>query len=270
MASETSHAAWQTERRFAVRVLPEDGPPADLATGLTEFLDAFDLAFEWLNREDPARNGAAALAIFETRDGLSEEVWTYPPAQPGNPEQLVARLGFDPVTWQGVPEFLAGERKRRPLQLARATAARANFLPDSSASTRSSTAVLEAPSPTADYAAEAERATSVVPSLAQPVAWLEQEEFIPTDYQPAGIDGKERATLRAATAGKWIGARARAAWDDPLSRYCLLSASVSLWLSLGFADPQFLLLLLLFLPALWWRQRDGGAPAAEADDEDWL
>jgi len=62
----------------------------------------------------------------------------------------------------------------------------------------------------------------------------------------------------------------RATWDDPASRYCLVFSSVSLWLSLGFADPQFLLLLLVFLPALWWRQRDRGASVAEADDEDWL
>ena len=82
MAQETRHAAWQTERSFAVRLLPEAGPPTDLASGLTEFLDAFDLASEWVSREDPARNGAATLAIIETRDGVTEEVWTYPPGPP--------------------------------------------------------------------------------------------------------------------------------------------------------------------------------------------
>jgi hypothetical protein len=82
MANETRHAAWQTERRFAVRLLPEDGPPADLASGLTEFLDAFDLASEWVSREDPARDGTASLAIVETHDGVAEEVWTYTPGQP--------------------------------------------------------------------------------------------------------------------------------------------------------------------------------------------
>ena len=58
--------------------LLQGGPPTELADGLTEF-DAFDLAFEWLNREDPARTGSATLAIVETCDGVSEEVWTYPP-----------------------------------------------------------------------------------------------------------------------------------------------------------------------------------------------
>ena len=76
MAQETRHAAWQTERSFAVRLLPEAGPPTDLASGLTEFLDAFDLASEWVSREDPARDGAASLAIIETRDGVPEEVST--------------------------------------------------------------------------------------------------------------------------------------------------------------------------------------------------
>src|SRR5437868_15195214 len=63
MANETRHAAWQTERSFVVRILPEDGPPADLARGLTEFLDAFDFASEWVSREDPARDGTSRLAI---------------------------------------------------------------------------------------------------------------------------------------------------------------------------------------------------------------
>src|SRR5260370_649467 len=58
-SSETRHAAWQTERRFAVRLSPEGGPPTELADGLTEFLDAFDLAFDWLNREDPTRTCVA-------------------------------------------------------------------------------------------------------------------------------------------------------------------------------------------------------------------
>jgi hypothetical protein len=101
MASETRHAAWQTERSFAVKVLPEEGPPADLAGGFSEFLDAFDVAVEWVNREDPPRDGAATLAIFETRDGVTEEVWTYPPAQPGAADNLVVRLGFNPLTWTG-------------------------------------------------------------------------------------------------------------------------------------------------------------------------
>lgn len=113
MAQETRHAAWQTERSFAVRLLPEAGPPTDLASGLTEFLDAFDLASEWVSREDPARDGAASLAIIETRDGVPEEVWTYPPPEPVEREDLTARLGFNPVTWVGVPEFSGDDHRSR-------------------------------------------------------------------------------------------------------------------------------------------------------------
>ena len=105
MAHETRHAAWQTERRFAVRLLPEDGPPADLADGLTEFLDAFDLASEWASREDPARDGTARLAIVETQDGVAEEVWTYTPGQPA-PD-------LSPLSWTAVPEFPSRQRKSR-------------------------------------------------------------------------------------------------------------------------------------------------------------
>jgi hypothetical protein len=217
MAQEIRHAAWQTERSFAVRLLPEDGPPADLASGLTEFLDAFDLASEWVSREDPTRNGAATLAIIETRDGVPEEVWTYPPGPPVGGQELTARLGFNPLTWVGVPEFNAAERVW----------------------------------PVAD------RAPTVLPSTPPPLALLEPE-IETTETAPA-----------AETPRRSVRTMARAAWDDRLSRCCLIACGLSLWFTVGLADPQFLLPLLGFGPALWWRQRDR-ASAPEADAEDWL
>jgi len=126
--SETRHAAWRTERRFAVRLLPEGGPPTELADGLTEFFDAFDLAFEWLNREDPARTGGATLAIVETSDGVSEEVWTYPPL-PSSGEELTARLGFNPANWVGSPGYHKNERKSRLRQRVGADEPRADEAP---------------------------------------------------------------------------------------------------------------------------------------------
>ena len=112
MAGESRHAAWQKERSFAVKLLPEQGPPADLARGIPEFLDAIDFAFEWLNREDPSRRGTPSLAIFETRGGEVEAVWSYPPAPPEGPA-LVELFGFNPVTWKsGVPEYSAVEARR--------------------------------------------------------------------------------------------------------------------------------------------------------------
>jgi hypothetical protein len=226
MAQETRHAAWQTERSFAVRLVPEDGPPADLATGLTEFLDAFDLASDWLSREDPARDGAATLAIVETRDGVTAEVWTYPPAQPAGGQELIARLGFNPLTWVGVPEFSADERVW----------------------------------PVAD------RAPTVVPSTPPPAALLEPEVEIDEIDE---IDDETERAPAPETARRSIRAQVRAAWDDRLSRCCLIASGISLWFSAGLADPQFLLPLLGFGPALWWRQRDR-ASAPEAEAEDWL
>jgi hypothetical protein len=224
MAQETRHAAWQTERRFAVRLLPEDGPPTDLASGLTEFLDAFDLASEWVSREDPARDGRATLAIVELRDGVAEEVWTYPPPQPSGGQEMMARLGFNPLTWVGVPEFSADEH-RSSLQ--------------------------QRVWPVAD------RAPTAVPSTPPPIEWLEPE-----------TDTTEDAPARE-TPRRSIRAKVRAAWDDRLSRCCLIACGISLWFTVGLTDPQFLLPLLGFGPALWWRQRDR-ASAPEADVDDWL
>src|SRR5579864_2818097 len=112
MASNTRHAAWQTERRFAVKLYPAEGSQLELASDLRDFFDAVDFASEWLTSEDPGRNGTAKLAIVETRDGVSEEVWTYPPA-PSHAGELVGRLGFDPVTWTGTPDYSVAEHKSR-------------------------------------------------------------------------------------------------------------------------------------------------------------
>jgi hypothetical protein len=225
MAQETRHAAWQTERSFAVRLLPEAGPPTDLASGLTEFLDAFDLASEWVSREDPARNGAATLAIIETRDGVTGEVWSYPPGPPVGGQDLTARLGFNPLTWVGVPEFNADDRKSRLRQRVW---------------------------PVADSA------PTVLPSTPPPLALLEPE-----------IERTEAAAPAYEAPRRSIRARVRAAWDDRISRCCLIASGVSLWFTVGLADPLFLLPLLGFGPALWWRERIL-ASAPEAETEDWL
>ena len=74
MVTETCHAAWQTRRSFAVRLLADKGAASDLASGLPDFLEAVDFAFDWLNLEDPGRDGTARLAIFATRDGVTAEV----------------------------------------------------------------------------------------------------------------------------------------------------------------------------------------------------
>src|SRR2546427_9444251 len=124
MATSTRHAAWWNERSFAVGLPDEQGPPAELAGGFSDFFDAFDFAVEWLAREDPGRDGTTNLAIFETHAGTTEQVWAYPPEQPAEGQQLVKLFGFDPTTWKPtVPEF-ASKEPTGPTFLNRAAQAR--------------------------------------------------------------------------------------------------------------------------------------------------
>jgi hypothetical protein len=225
MANDGRHAAWQTERRFAVRILPEDGPAADLASGLTEFLDAFDFASEWVSREDPARDGTASLAIVETQDGVAEEVWTYTPGQPA-PD-------FSPLSWPAVPEFPSRQRKSRLRE-------------------RVGTAVV------------VERAPTVVPPSPPPRA------VVVARPEPKPVRTAEVAPAVRESPRQWLRTWVRTAWNDRLSRVCLIGSGASLWFSVGLADPHFLLPLLVFLPALWWRHRNPVEPATEAEPEDWL
>jgi hypothetical protein len=225
MAHDVRHAAWQTERRFAVRILPEDGQAADLASGLTEFLDAFDFASEWVSREDPARDGTASLAIVETQDGVAEEVWTYTPGQPA-PE-------FSPLSWAAVPEFPSRQRRSRLRE-------------------RVANAVV------------VERAPAVVPpSPPRRPVFIPPPE--PEPVTTAWVTPPARENVR-----QWLRTWVRTAWNDRLSRVCLIGSGASLWFSVGLADPQFLLPLLVFAPALRWRHRNREEPVAKIEPEDWV
>lgn len=240
MASNARHAAWQTERRFAVKLYPVDGSQTELACDLTEFLDAVDFAFEWLNSEDPARNGTATLAIVETLDGASEEVWTYPPA-PSSAGELVNRLGFNPVTWAGTPDYSISEHKSRLRERVASTAARLPLpLP-------------EAPAP---------------PPVVEPARAPK-----PSPAPPPPASPRVRAAVPVdahAAARKWVRANARIAWDDRISRILLILAGATLWFTIGLADPTFLVPLAVFVGGLWWRHGHRPPPAGDADHEEWL
>src|SRR2546427_6080511 len=103
MAVDTGHAAKQYDRTFSVELFSEDEPATVLVAALSDFLDAVDLATEWLEREDPARTKNPSLAIFSTTGGFREQVWAYPPKSVGSdtaePKRLVELFGFNPVTW---------------------------------------------------------------------------------------------------------------------------------------------------------------------------
>ena len=115
MAEPRRHAAWQTPRSYSVKLLDLEAIPLELVRGLTDFLDAFEFATDWLDREDPNRQGMTRLAIFETRGDVTTEVWTYP-APPPN-DQLVKLFGFDPVRWNPAPDatnkYYGGRTGRR-------------------------------------------------------------------------------------------------------------------------------------------------------------
>jgi hypothetical protein len=240
MASNARHAAWQTERRFTVKLYPVEGSQTELACDLTDFLDAVDCAFEWLNAEDPARTGSTTLAIVETHDGASEEVWTYPPA-PSNTELLIGRLGFNPVTWAGVPDYSVAAHKSRLRERVASTASR---LP------------LEAPStPWVSSAIEVERAPAPAPKLALTA--------------PPPVRATVPADVRT-TARKWIRTNGRIAWDDRSSRVLLILAGATLWFTIGLADPTFLIPLAIFVAGLWWRHGHRPEPVADVDADEWL
>jgi len=270
MATPTRHAAWRNERSFAVRLLPEQGPPVELASGLADFLDAFDCAYEWLVREDPARDGAASLVILDTRDGVAEKVWAFPPEQPAEDQRPVKVFGFDPVNWKPTVADLSADRRIGPTRQAATTAeTQATVLGGSRGSTFPTAAAAPMGRPKLVHAGEAEDEKKIAPSLAQPIVPLEPAT-IPLDHEATVVRNSQRATARASTYSR-IGAAVRAMWDEPVSRGCLLLAVASLWLSLFLIDPSPLALLLLALPGLWWRRDKRAAIATvEADSNDWL
>jgi hypothetical protein len=208
MAWNERHAAWQNKRCFAVTIVPEEGQPIDLARGLTEYLEAVELATEWLEREDPTRSGTTGIAISETRDGASTEVWRYPsPDRASHERRLVDTFGFDPVSW--VPagkEFKAA----RPLP---------------------------APAPTRRAAAA----------------------------EPGEPPTRPRVELPR------LGSFVQLAWEDSVSRVCLVAGAISLWLTLTLVDVRFLVLMLLAATGLTWRREHRAAAAVRAaDDQDLL
>ena len=246
MATSMRHAAWWNERSFAVGRPDGQGPPAELAGGFSDFLDAFDFAVEWLEREDPGRAGTTHLAIFETHAGTTEQVWTYPLERPVEGQQLVNLFGFDPTTWKStVPEF-ASDEPTGPTFLNRAAQARgqAKVIP------------IRPGLATAPAAVERETPARTRPRR-PPAAQERGAAAAPTGGEAVAVDS-----------GPQISAVLRAAWGDAVSRACLSLGVVSILLWLIVAQ-SFLVLLPIALAGLWWR-RDKRADAAEADAEDWL
>ena len=105
------HTAVQEAQPFAVQLLTAEGEAVELAGGFADLLDAVDFAVEWLDREEPARDGAHRLVITQTHDGASVEVWRYPAERHGQQRQLIEHYGFDPTTWDAAAHY----RDPRPI-----------------------------------------------------------------------------------------------------------------------------------------------------------
>jgi hypothetical protein len=138
------------------------------------------------------------------------------------------------LTWPAVPEFPSRQRKSRLRE-------------------RIETGVV------------VERAPAVVPPSPPP-----QPVFVARP-EPTPVRTVEVAAPPVRVSPRqWLRTWVRTAWNDRLSRVCLIGSGASLWFSVGLADPHFLLPLLVFLPALWWRHRNRVEPTTEAEPEDWL
>jgi hypothetical protein len=222
MAVDHRHAAGQKEATFAVRVLGDGGAESELAASLGDLGDATDVAFEWLNRADPAREGTVRLAIVRLDGDGSETVWTYPPPPAGPGQELISVFGFNPATWQPQsPNRPPREEIRRTLPPPRPSSPRRPDLPAAD----SSRAPVEP------------RVTSDAPAVAE----------------PGPGPGGERARRNWAALARSAVAAVSAGWDDLFARGLLIFAVFALWFFLALREPACLVVALGLLAGLRMR-----------------
>jgi hypothetical protein len=239
MATDASHAATQLDKSFAVEVLTGPETATVIAGGLSDFLDAFECAVEWLDREDPQRTGDVSIAILLTSGAGRELVWSFPPEGAEHPNRasrgLVEVFGFDPVTWSARlgEEDAAGRRLGPdPRQ------------PQAAGSTSSVEADLRSPARTAVDASPS------FPAF---------ELAAPRETRRVGPGSRRLPEFRD---------HFRMVWDDRLSRLCLVVAAISLWLTVTLVEPSFLAPLLAAAAGLWSR-RSRRAPLT-GEGVDWF
>jgi hypothetical protein len=241
MAVDVRHAA----AHFSVRLLAEPGAGAELASGLPDLAAATDFAVDWLDREDPLREGSVRLVIVRIDDAGVHTVLTYPPDAPDRSPGLVAVFGFDPTTWQ--PHDMnrppKEELRRRLPSSPRPAAPKPDVaLPVESAPV--GTALVEtAP-------------VQIEPVYSAPV------EPEPVELEPAALEPDRRDWVDLA---KGASALMRSSWDDGYSRAFLIAAGVSMWLSVTLFEPVFFVIGLAMSGALWARQRQ--LQGVEPDDD---
>lgn len=277
MAAEYRHAAWHTDKSFAVQLLVEHERPMDLASGLPDFLAATDVAFDWLNQEDPTRTGSVNLVIVERRPDASSTVWSYPPPVRSPGQDLIDLFGFNPAAW----EPHSGSR-----------------LPTRSTVSRRLAGTPRRPEPRALPSSEPLRDPPALPSTALPAAALPAPALPargpdphaapppPAPARPPLRVDRDRPARPATAATAGAGAPAEAgrsprdwestrrllvttaceAWRDTPSRLLLILSATALWLSLALADPRILVALPVLLSATWFRHQQARETAV---DQDW-
>lgn len=98
MAETASHAAERDRYEVHEVLAGEPGLDLGLRFETTDFGDAVDFAFAFLERRDPGREGiVSALEIVRVAGAARETVWTYSHAQSrSSARDLVGVWGFDP------------------------------------------------------------------------------------------------------------------------------------------------------------------------------
>lgn len=227
MARDTRHAAWHDKREFSVRLIAADGAARDLITGFTEFLAAVDFVTEWLDREDPSCEGDEKLVILQTENGVSAEVFSYPPSDEADVSLgLVQRYGFDPAALR----FRPNDNPKPKLD-------------------KLSHRIARPPEPT--------RSLVIAPEVSP----TRPESSVEVAESPLPRPRPNPWTTRHP-----IGVLLRLMWKDRASRGCLVIAALSIWLTVTLVDPTFLLPLLASATALWFLHHRRPFPESDPDD----
>jgi hypothetical protein len=247
MATDLRHAATQHDKQYSVQVRTERGTVV-AADALSEFLDAFDCAMEWLEREDPERAGALSIGIYETRDGATSKVWAYP-AEAGTvaaekTTSLVNVFGFDPVAWRPQAREFDVARSRPHHEPSPASFRSAFLEHDAEEDGAEPDGDADADYVDAVHIEEQER--HATPAVAERLeAWLARW----SELHP----GRTFQTF----------------WADKVSRAWLILGAILLWLSVTLLAPEFLAPLLAVVLGLWVG-RARRAPRTTDTADDWF
>ncbi len=253
MATETRHAAWQ-QRTYAVTVSPGETPTV-LADGFDRLDDALDFAFDWLDDLGRGEEVEGRLVIELRAGGVTEEVWSLPP-RPESGRALADIFGYNPLIERSSVRGRPGVESSR--------------LSDR----------LQARKPMPEPSEQQPSARRPPPLRHAPIGPVEDAATPPAREPEAGpvpeTRGRTASALErrglpgigAAAATAWRTLVTRGIWDDLLCRACLLGLTATLWLTLALADARVILPLVVFLPALYWRQRFRARTISEREGYD--